>query len=240
MGFYLISLYFIPNLFCQFPFRFKATYPFRLYRPMFYNFYRCNKMISFTQFMMELYFFFLESWSSRLVIIIITWWRHWAVAVSQVAPSSGVTNKLFCSVWIVVLPPPKASRIHTKKHRPAFGGTVPRFHQMSREMRQMSRIFFKWWLSIFCVADYFSFLPWNATRWRVKICSYFARRQTPSTFHAWQPSPVTVYFVTPPAASTLQPWRALGDGFSLDNRQRSSDNLRVPFSIFSGYEMAEA
>ena len=28
-------------------------------------------------------------------------------------------------------------------NRPAFGGTVPHFHQMSREMRQMSRIFRK-------------------------------------------------------------------------------------------------
>ena len=38
------------------------------------------------------------------------------------------------------------------------------FHQMSREMRQMSRIFFKRWLLFFCVADYFTFLPWNATK----------------------------------------------------------------------------
>ena len=30
-------------------------------------------------------------------------------------------------------------------YRPAFGGTVPHFHQMSREMRQMSRIFRKWY-----------------------------------------------------------------------------------------------
>ena len=39
---------------------------------------------------------------------------------------------------------------HTHTHtigvnRPAFVGTVPHFHQMSREMRQMSRIFKKWY-----------------------------------------------------------------------------------------------
>ena len=113
-------------------------------------------------------------------------------------------------------------------NRPAFGGTVPHFHQMSRVPRNETDVphFFKWWLLFFCVADYFTFLPWNATKWRIKLGSYFARRQTPSIFHAWQPSPVTVYFVTPPAASTLLPWRALGDGFSLDNRQRSSDSAR--------------
>ena len=44
------------------------------------------------------------------------------------------------------------------------------------------------------------------------------QEKTPSIFHAWQPSPVTVYFVTPPPASTLLLWR---DGFSLDNCQRS-------------------
>ena len=44
-------------------------------------------------------------------------------------------------------------------NRPAFGGTVPHFHQMSREMRQVFRIFFKWCLIFFCVADYFTFLP---------------------------------------------------------------------------------
>ena len=102
---------------------------------------------------------------------------------------------------------------------------------MSRVPRNETDVphFLKWWLLFFCVADYFTFLPWNATKWRITLGSYFARRQTPSIFQAWQPSPVTVYFVTPPAASTLLPWRALGDGFSLDNRQRSSDNLwRAP------------
>ena len=97
----------------------------------------------------------------------------------------------------------------------------------SREMRQICpAFFFKWWLLFVCVADCFTCLPWNSTKWRIKLGSYFARQQTPSIFHAWQPSPMTVYFVTPPAAPTLLPWRALGDGFSLDNRQRSSDNLR--------------
>ena len=31
----------------------------------------------------------------------------------------------------------------------------------------------------------------------------------------------------------------MGGGFRLDNRQRSLDNLRALFSIFSGYEMAK-
>ena len=35
-------------------------------------------------------------------------------------------------------------------NRPAFGGTVPHFHQMSREIRQMSRIFRKWYYFFCC------------------------------------------------------------------------------------------
>ena len=53
-------------------------------------------------------------------------------------------------------------------NRPAFGGIVPHFHQMSREMRQMSRIFilllFFFFIIFFFVADYFTFLPCNATK----------------------------------------------------------------------------
>ena len=82
-------------------------------------------------------------------------------------------------------------------NRPAFGGTVPHFHQMSRVPQNETDVphFFKMVL-FFCVADYFTLLPWNATKRRIKLGSYFARRQTPSIFHAWQPSPVTVYFFT--------------------------------------------
>ncbi len=118
-------------------------------------------------------------------------------------------------------------------NRPAFGGTVPHFHQMSRVPWNERDVphFKKWYYFFLSIADYFTFLPGNATKWRIKLGSYFARRQTASIFHAWQPSPVTAYFVTPPAASTLLPWRAMGDGFSLDNRQRSSDSARCfPYS----------
>ena len=105
-------------------------------------------------------------------------------------------------------------------NRPTFGGTVPHFHQASREMRQMSRIFRKWYYFV-CVADYSRFLPWKATKWRTSNKDRFksrmptdhwsvhtlgpiiyrSLRQTPTIFHARQPSPTTVYFLRRPPAS---------------------------------------
>ena len=119
-------------------------------------------------------------------------------------------------------------------NRPAFGGTVPHFHQMSRVPRNETDVphFFKWWLLFCCVADYFTFLPWNATKWRIKLGSYFARRQTPSIFHAWQQSPVTVYCVTPPAASTPLPWHVLGP-WVMDSHWIIASVLRITCALFS-------
>ena len=46
----------------------------------------------------------------------------------------------------------------------------------------------------------------------IKLGPYFSRRQTPSIYHT-----------------------VVGGGLRLGNRQRSSDNFRALFSIFSGY-----
>ena len=103
----------------------------------------------------------------------------------------------------------------------------------SREMRQMSRIFFKWY--IIFVADYFTFLPWKARQQSdelpIKLGSYFAHRQTPSMSRV--AAVTNVYFMSHQHHQHryLVP-RAMGDGFRLDNRQRSSDNLHALFSIF--------
>ena len=64
-------------------------------------------------------------------------------------------------------------------NRPAFGGTVPHFHQMSREIRQMSRflengiLFFPLPIILhFCLAMQ------QSDELRIKIGSKFARRQS--------------------------------------------------------------
>ena len=104
----------------------------------------------------------------------------------------------------------------------------------SREMRQMSRIFFKMLLLFFSlpIILHFCLETQQSDELPITLGSYFAHRQTASIFHARQPSPMTVYLFTPPPASTLLLCATSG-GFRLDNRQRSSDNLRALFSIFS-------
>ena len=97
------------------------------------RFYR-NRMYTVSQSCQVEHVEFLESWSSRLVIIIITLWCHWAVLVIQVAPSSGLTIGCLCKcnpdAIVIVAPPgadfrslwspsleftPNTSRIHMKR-----------------------------------------------------------------------------------------------------------------------------
>ena len=75
-------------------------------------------------------------------------------------------------------------------NRPAFGGTVPHFHQMSRVPRETDiPHFFKNGIIIFCIADYFTFLPWNATKWRSSVHTSHADRRrlyfTRGSHHRW-------------------------------------------------------
>ena len=71
----------------------------------------------------------------------------------------------------------------------------------SREMRQMSRIFRKLHYYFF-VGDYFTFCLVTQQRDElpIKLGPYFARRQTPSIFHARQPSSLFI-LLTPPVGS---------------------------------------
>ena len=72
----------------------------------------------------------------------------------------------------------------------------------SREMRQMSRIFRKlhYFFSLPIIL-HFCLVTQQSDALPIKFGLYFARRQTPSIFHAWQPSSTTVYFSTPTAGS---------------------------------------
>ena len=58
------------------------------------------------------------------------------------------------------------SRFGIGVNRPAFGGTVPHFHQMSRGPAKSADVphFFENGIIIFFVADYSTCLPRNATK----------------------------------------------------------------------------
>ena len=91
-------------------------------------------------------------------------------------------------------------------NRPAFGGTVPHLHQMSRGPAKSADVLHFWKI----VLLFFSLLiilhvclaTQQSDELRIKIGSKFARqqayyrsvRQMPSILHARQPSPTTVYF----------------------------------------------
>ena len=114
-----------------------------------------------------------------------------------------------------------AHRVHKSigVNRPAFGGTVPHFHQMSRGPAKSADVphFSKMVLLFFPlpIRPYSTCLPRNATKWRtsnkdrwrsvqnshadrpliINTLYYRSVRQMPSILHARQPSPTTVYFV---------------------------------------------
>ena len=89
-------------------------------------------------------------------------------------------------------------------NRPAFGGTVPHFHQMSRVPRNETDVlhFKKNCIIIFFVADYFTFLPCNATKWRssIKARSILC---TPTDAVYISRLAAVINHCCPPAASTL-------------------------------------
>ena len=102
--------------------------------------------------------------------------------------------------------------------------------------------FFKWcYYFLRCRLYYIFALERN----KVTNKAWFILRTPTDTVYTSRVAAITsdclLILFTPPAASTLLlcRWWALAGGFPLDNRQRSSDNLRALFSIFSGYELAE-
>ena len=109
----------------------------------------------------------------------------------------------------------------------------------SREMRQICPAFFLnggYYLFALPIILHFCL----GTQQSENKARFILRTPTDAVFHAWQPSPVTVYFVTPPAASTLL-YRDVP--LVMDSHWIIASVLRVTcalFSIFSGYEMAEA
>ena len=98
-------------------------------------------------------------------------------------------------------------------NRPAFGGTVPHFHQMSRVPRNETDVprpakwdrcpaFLENGIIFFFVADYFIFLPCNATKWRssIKARSILC---TPTDAVYISRLAAVINHCCPPAASTL-------------------------------------
>ena len=83
-------------------------------------------------------------------------------------------------------------------NRPAFEGTVPHFHQMSRvprnetdvpHLKKIALLFFSLQIIL-----HFCLVTQQSDKLPIKLGPYVARRQTPSIFHVRQPSSTTVYF----------------------------------------------
>ena len=99
-------------------------------------------------------------------------------------------------------------------------------------MRQMSRIFFKWYYYFLHCRLFYIFA---LVTWRIKLHSYFAWRRL---YFTHEPSPVTVHFLRRRQHQHCYrdvPW-------VVDSHWIIASVLRITcllFSIFSGYQMTE-
>ena len=90
-------------------------------------------------------------------------------------------------------------------NRPAFGGTVPHFHQMSREMSRCPAFLYNG-IIIFYVADY---LHYALERNKVTNKAWFILRTPTDAVYISRVAAITsdclFFHAAPPAASTLLP-----------------------------------
>ena len=92
-------------------------------------------------------------------------------------------------------------------NRPAFGGTVPHFHQMSRGPAKSADVphFSKMVLFFFFVADYSTCLPRNATKWRT---SNKDRQRSVQNSHADRPLIINTLYYRSSATDAIYITRA--------------------------------
>ena len=152
---------------------------------------------------------------------------HW---YDQVAKATVKWSRQWECFTTTLLHRCQPSRI--RRDSPAFLSDVPRPAKWDRCPAFLENCI------IFFAADYFTFLPCNATKWRTSNkARSILRTPTDAVYISRAAAAINdCSFLTPPAGSILLPLVTchMGGGFRLDNRQRSSDNLRALFSIFSG------